>query len=192
MSELRIVGEAVDHAQLIAVIRAWVVQLGVTYGSLDELAGLPERYVNKLLRPVPIKGLNRFSMGPLLGALGLKLVIAVNTEQLERMAKRHVANRWTQGRKDTEKRRAGAKQLARKRPNSSRQQWTGNSEWGRMLRMRQIVLSTPEGLQRVARKGGKARARLRRKLMQAAKIISVPKVNVQECPRTSRNVQKQK
>src|SRR5258705_428025 len=58
------------------------------YLRRDDVAGLPLRYTMKLLAPVPVKGIGRTSLGPLLGALGLKLVVAVDHEVLARIRPR--------------------------------------------------------------------------------------------------------
>lgn len=173
-AETDIIGEATDHGELLAVLRAWVKQLDMSYDGLDKLAGLPDRYANKLLRPIPIKGLNRYSMGPILGALGLKLLVVVNTAQLERLEWRKTQlgitpNQWTENRKVTEKRKAAndTQPTMRRHANWAQRNLTGNSDWGRMMRMRAIVLMTPKALQRSARKAGKARARQRRKIREA-------------------------
>jgi hypothetical protein len=80
--------EVRDYAQLIRAIRSWIAELGTAGETIDDVAGLPLRYTMKLLAPVPVKGIGRTSLGPLLGALGLKLVVAVDHEQLERIRHR--------------------------------------------------------------------------------------------------------
>lgn len=66
---------------MIGAFRARIVELGTHMEAVDEVAGLPTRYTGKLL-DLSIKDVNqrstnlgRDSLCPLLGALGLKLVI---------------------------------------------------------------------------------------------------------------------
>jgi hypothetical protein len=52
-----------SYAELIAALRARVVELGTTGEAVDELSGLPARYTAKLLAlPVPVKGLGPISL----------------------------------------------------------------------------------------------------------------------------------
>jgi hypothetical protein len=55
---------------------------------VDEVAGLPQRYTAKLLAPKGLKSLGRISMGPILGALGLKLAVLPDDEALARIRHR--------------------------------------------------------------------------------------------------------
>jgi hypothetical protein len=62
-----------DYLDLIAALRRRVVELGTTLTSVDEVAGLSEYYSAHLLSlGSPRKRLGQISMGPLLGALGVK------------------------------------------------------------------------------------------------------------------------
>jgi hypothetical protein len=83
--------EVRDYAQLVRAIRTWIAELGTAGETIDDVAGLPLRYTMKLLAPVPVKGIGRTSLGPLLGALGLKLVVAVDHEVLARIRHRLIA-----------------------------------------------------------------------------------------------------
>ena len=58
---------------LIAMFRARIVELGTCIPAVDEVAGLPQDYTGKVLRNIRTVG--RVSLGPLLGALGIKLVV---------------------------------------------------------------------------------------------------------------------
>jgi hypothetical protein len=64
-----------DHQELIAALRARVVELGAAGETLDDVAGLPLRYTMKLLAPTPIKTLGRTSMCRRWAVLGLKLLV---------------------------------------------------------------------------------------------------------------------
>jgi hypothetical protein len=60
-------------------------ELDVSRLVLDEVAGLPSGYCGKVLGAGQVKTLGPISMGPILGALGLALVVVEDTEQLERV-----------------------------------------------------------------------------------------------------------
>lgn len=65
-----------SYARLVVALRDRVSEIGTTFAGVDALAGLPDRYVQKLLGQVPTKGLGGISMFPILQALGLKLLLA--------------------------------------------------------------------------------------------------------------------
>jgi hypothetical protein len=85
MTEHRQLAVCRSYAELIAVLRARVAELGASGETVDDVAGLPLRYTMKLLTPIPVKALGRTSMGPLLGVLGLKLVVMEDTEAFEKI-----------------------------------------------------------------------------------------------------------
>jgi hypothetical protein len=139
-----------SYAELIAALRARVVELNTTGEAVDELSGLPARYTAKLLAlPVPVKSLGPVSLAPLLGALGLKLIVAEDTEALEKI--RHRLDQ-----------RIGANAFLptadqpRKRAPSP---FAGNSEWGRLMRARRTLLSSPRTRRRQARHAVRSRWR---------------------------------
>jgi hypothetical protein len=95
----QIIGIARDHDGLVAALRLRLLELGTTFSSIDDLAGLPPGYVSRLFNRYPTKGnpcrgLGRISMGPLLGALGVELLVAVDHAQLERIRHRIEPTRW--------------------------------------------------------------------------------------------------
>jgi hypothetical protein len=65
-----------QYDDLVAAIRRRVVELDVPYESVDDTAGLPARYLGKLLSSPPMH-FGRESLIPTLSALGLKLVVVV-------------------------------------------------------------------------------------------------------------------
>jgi hypothetical protein len=69
-------------AGLVEAFRLAVEARNTTYEATGDLAGLAPRYVNKLLAPVPIREMDRVSFGPLLGALGVKVLLVDDDEQL--------------------------------------------------------------------------------------------------------------
>jgi hypothetical protein len=82
--------EVRDYDELIRALRNRVHKLNVTCESIDHLAGLPQRYTNKLLSgPVPVRTFGRRSLGPVLQSLGLKLVVALDDQgEFEKLRQR--------------------------------------------------------------------------------------------------------
>jgi hypothetical protein len=140
----RVVGEARTYDELIKLFRMRCDELGVAMERLDDVSGLPSRYISKLLAPVPVKGVGRVSLGPLCGTLALKLIVAIDQEQYERIKARL---------------KPGASPASRRKhrhPNS-RKQLRGNSEWGRIMRARATVLLSPQQRRHIAKQAARAR-----------------------------------
>jgi hypothetical protein len=85
---LRILGEATDYDGLIGACRARADELQVAGETLDVVAGFPTRYTAKLLGPRQVRRLGMFSLGPMLGALGIKLLVVEDREALTRVVDR--------------------------------------------------------------------------------------------------------
>jgi hypothetical protein len=150
---LRILATIRDYQQLVLALRDWVAKLGTTGESIDALAGLPDRYVSKLLAPVPLKGIGRHSLGPLLGALGLKLILAVDTEQLALIGHRldpAKKRRWV------DDAREGMR--ARKQPPGM----IVSPAMGRVLNARWQLLMSPKRKREMGRNAARARWGARR------------------------------
>ena len=92
--EPQIIAVAKDYEALIAALREWAWRLETTHAAIDDLAGLPEGYTNKCIRPEPDRGLNKTSLGLMLGALGLELWVVVDPVQLELVRHRLPSSRW--------------------------------------------------------------------------------------------------
>ena len=84
-----IIGEAHDHDSLVAVLRQRKDQLHLSDLMLDDLAGFTQGHAGKLLGPARTKTLGRVSLSAMLGALGLRLLVVVDSETAQR-----VAGRW--------------------------------------------------------------------------------------------------
>ncbi|MBI3700583.1 MAG: hypothetical protein HY242_09105 [Afipia sp.] len=69
------IGVASDYSGLVDLLRARKESLGYTCETLDEVAGLPSGYVGKLLGPGMVKKLGHLSLGLMLDALGLRIVL---------------------------------------------------------------------------------------------------------------------
>jgi hypothetical protein len=83
-----------DLEGLHAVMRARADELQVARTTIDDLAGIQSGYASKVMSPKPIKTLlGRRTLGPILGALGLALVVIEDKEALARIAGRLVKKR---------------------------------------------------------------------------------------------------
>jgi hypothetical protein len=78
------------YAGLIAAFRAAAAARHIAIGSenVATVSGLPSNYVAKLLQPRPTKRIGAISLGPLLGVLGLKLVVLEDPEAVARFSSR--------------------------------------------------------------------------------------------------------
>lgn len=139
-----------DYQELHDALRARAEALGASYETLDRIAGLPDRYVNKLLAPVPVKGIGRKSLGPLLGALGVMMLLVEDTEALERISRR--LTKSSRNRND-----ASGGMLTVQKHKRRRYQLKGCSEWGRMMRARQTLMMTERERSMRARKAARVR-----------------------------------
>jgi hypothetical protein len=84
------IAEITSYADLLVALRRRMVQLDATFESLDDVSGLSHGYSAKLLSSNPVKCLGLVSFGAILGALGLKIVVVEDAEQLERVQHRLV------------------------------------------------------------------------------------------------------
>jgi hypothetical protein len=75
-----------DYAGLITALRQRAIALNTPLESIDHVAGLPARYTTKLLNGA--KGIGGISLGPLLGALALKLAVMPDNDALARIRHR--------------------------------------------------------------------------------------------------------
>lgn len=82
-----------SYSDLVAVIRARMIELDVTLATVDHIAGLPTNYASKLLGPNPAKRLGIMSFEAVLGAVGLKLIAIEDDEALARVRHRLVKRR---------------------------------------------------------------------------------------------------
>jgi hypothetical protein len=77
-----------DYLGLVTALRRRIVELGTGMESVDAVAGLPARYTSKLLSRNYKTSLGQTSMGPILGALGLKLAVLPDDEALAKVIDR--------------------------------------------------------------------------------------------------------
>jgi hypothetical protein len=79
MAEL---AEIHEFHELVAALKARMHELNITMDTLDAIAGLPCRFSAKILAKKPLKGLGPISLGAIIGALGLKLIVVEDEEAL--------------------------------------------------------------------------------------------------------------
>ena len=84
----RVIGEFNDYSGLVAALRTRIGELNVPLDQLDEIAGLPTRYLSKILGPAQVRRFSMQSLSPLLGALGLKCLFVVDQEAVARFGAR--------------------------------------------------------------------------------------------------------
>jgi hypothetical protein len=77
-----------SYDELIEAIRNRILELNTTGESVDYVAGLPLRYSAKLLAAKRMRTIGSKSFAPLLGALGLALIVVEDAEQLARVRHR--------------------------------------------------------------------------------------------------------
>ena len=84
--ELAEVTHADGYAGLIAAFRARAQErrIAITSADVAKVAGLADYYVAKLLARNPVKRIGAISLGPLLGVLGVKLIVAEDLDAVAR------------------------------------------------------------------------------------------------------------
>jgi hypothetical protein len=70
-----------QYDDLIEALRRRCVELQIPFEVVDEVAGMPDRYVSKLLCPRPLKGIGRISWN-VLAALGLQVIVVEDPQAL--------------------------------------------------------------------------------------------------------------
>jgi hypothetical protein len=157
MTEPRQIATVRDYAQLHAALRARAEELRLSRETIDAISGLQSGYSGKLLAPVPIKGLGPATLGPILGAMGVFIVLVEDVEMLERYAARQPKKSERFGR------HTGQDVPANIRGRG----WAllplvTDSEFQRVMRCRQLATQGPAERKRIARKAARARWKRRR------------------------------
>jgi hypothetical protein len=88
LTELRIIGQFNTYPGLLDALRARVAELDASGELLDDLAGLPKGYMQKLVGTRPKKRLGMQSLGDVFGVLGLKAALIEDPEAMARIAGR--------------------------------------------------------------------------------------------------------
>lgn len=85
MTDAQHIAEVTDYTGLIAAIRARKAELNLSDAQLEAASGLTAGHAGKLLGGAMVKSLGKVSLGLVLQGLGLKLIVAVDPAQAERM-----------------------------------------------------------------------------------------------------------
>jgi hypothetical protein len=150
MTDERIIGEIKDYDSFTACLRRWIKQVGTTYADIDAIAGLPSNYLSKLISTTPVRSFSRMSLGSTLQAMGLKLLVAIDHEQLEAMKPRYTVS----------KRPASESMPATKLPVKPRKlhnPLVGNPGLAALYAHRRAVMLTPQRRRALARHAAKIR-----------------------------------
>jgi hypothetical protein len=73
-----------------AILRARFTELGVSFETVDSVAGLPQRYTAKVLGLQPTRNFGQISLDALLGTAGIMLIAVQDAEALDRVRDRLV------------------------------------------------------------------------------------------------------
>jgi hypothetical protein len=88
--------EIADYDDLLRALRARADHLEVSRELIDNLAGLSDRYASKVLSLSKTKRIGLETLGPILGALGMKLIAVQDDAALERNRPRMVKRNKSQ------------------------------------------------------------------------------------------------
>jgi hypothetical protein len=77
---LGVIDQSNGYGGLVEFIRRRAADLNVTMSEVDERAGIARGYVSKCASAVPIKAFGLTSLGSVLGALGLRLFVAIDPD----------------------------------------------------------------------------------------------------------------
>jgi hypothetical protein len=88
--ELAIVDFQNGYAGLIDAMRARTQErkIAISSENFSQLCGLPSYYAVKLLSVHPVRRIGALSLGPMLGALGMKLIAVEDSEAVARFTSR--------------------------------------------------------------------------------------------------------
>lgn len=83
-----------DYGELIAALRARRDLLRLNHETIDAVSGLQAGYTSKLMADPPMKSLGLVSLGPMLGALGLAILVVHDNKALKRVKNRLVPRKY--------------------------------------------------------------------------------------------------
>lgn len=127
---LRTLGTATDYDQLLDLVRRRIDELQTRGETVDEVAGLPDGYTSKLL--CKARGTGVVSLGPLMSALGMTMLLQVDDAYDERI-KRRLYQTATEGSRRRDKREAlkadiqAGSELSMKQRAKGRKRWEGTT-----------------------------------------------------------------
>lgn len=136
-----------NYDELNAALRKRADDLNVSRETIDAVSGLQSGYAAKLLAPVPIRTLSRMSLGAMLGALGLKLLVVEDLDTVRRIERRLVQRKrdhYANGKMPTAK-------------NPKRREECASSDWGRLMRSRALMIQSSLRRREIAQIAARAR-----------------------------------
>lgn len=174
LAEPRQLVVATTHAEIVAALRARAEELQWSRQALDDIAGLTEGYAAKMLAPVPIKGLGPQTLGPILGAMGLVIIVAEDPKALA--AARRIAKAKGWGTRNSSQARDGHDRTncvptKRKRGNPMLQDPELAAEFNRRMRARATAKMTKAQRSKAARHASRCRWRRVRAARKAARAL---------------------
>ena len=82
-----------NYTGLLDAVRARMAELELTYEILDHLSGVQVGYSSKILGPRPVKAFGPVSLGAIMGASALRIVVEPDEAAAARMRHRWVRRR---------------------------------------------------------------------------------------------------
>ena len=137
-----VVGEIREYHEFIDCVRKWITKIDSNYACINALSGLQDGYLAKLIARSPIRNFGRTSLGPTLGALGLKLLLVIDTESLAKIRPRLI------------KRKKHASDDA---SDGNARSLRFNSKLAHVFAHRRALLQSPETRKQIARKAARVR-----------------------------------
>src|SRR5262245_54157992 len=114
----RIIAKAHDYAELLDALRTRCHALGTGAERVD---GIPERFTITMFSQIQIKSITRISLGVILAALGLKLIVTDDPVAWARVQHRHVRSKYAGTRGASTKRHANRHLIFRRNPALARE-----------------------------------------------------------------------
>jgi hypothetical protein len=109
------IGTVRSYDDLLAVARARMAHLSITFETLDDTAGVAPGYSAKLLGPNPSRRFGTMSFGAVMGALGLQFIAIEDAAALARVQPRLVKRLYPP-----------RQRVPRTRPTIGRSKWERN------------------------------------------------------------------
>jgi hypothetical protein len=144
-----------DYDDLINALRTRADALRMSRATISDLCGLPDGYAAKLLAATAPKTLGRKSLGLMLEALGLQLIVAEDPVALAKYEKRRTPRAEWQV-------RPNMLSIAGKR----RREWLFSPEKAKECAALRMAKLSPEKRQKLARRAARARWRKAREVEQ--------------------------
>jgi hypothetical protein len=138
------------------ICRARAESLDVSRSTIDEAGGFTPGYAGKLLSPRPIKHLSYLSLGLMLGALGLKLLVVEDSEALARVQRRLVKRQFKTSVQHWRQKRAAEAMLPTETA-ETRPQVERGTEWARAMNARRAKRTSKAERKKIAKVAARER-----------------------------------